>query len=220
MKILFVSATLLELRPLMDVAVPDGDNKFSITSQSGDTLEVLITGVGLVSMATNLSLHLAKNNYDLVLNVGVAGAFNRQFPLGSLWQVSRDYLADLGVEMGQKFISMNQLGLSSESDILLFPRMEKHSDLLKDLPMAIGVSKNTGSGRVSTIAYMQRQYKAEVESMEGAAFFYVCSKFECQFAQLRAISNYVGERDKRKWDLKGSVTVLNEFLLKSFIENS
>jgi futalosine hydrolase len=38
------------------------------------------------------------------------------------------------------------------------------------------------------------------------------------FAQLRAISNYVGERDKNKWMLAGAITNLNN-AVKTVIES-
>ncbi|MFH2094129.1 MAG: hypothetical protein ABIJ16_00410, partial [Bacteroidota bacterium] len=38
-----------------------------------------------------------------------------------------------------------------------------------------------------------------VESMEGAAFFYVCLLEGVDFCQIRAISNYTGIHDKKQW---------------------
>jgi futalosine hydrolase len=34
------------------------------------------------------------------------------------------------------------------------------------------------------------------------------------FIQLRAISNYIAERNKKKWDMKTSISNLNHALLK------
>ena len=45
--------------------------------------------------------------------------------------------------------------------------------------------------------------------MEGAAFHYVCLQENIPFVQLRAISNFVGERDKSKWLMKEAIENLN-----------
>ena len=39
----------------------------------------------------------------------------------------------------------------------------------------------------------------QIESMEGAAFFYVCQQKKQQCIQLRAISNYVEKRNRKSW---------------------
>jgi len=65
---------------------------------------------------------------------------------------------------------------------------------------------------------IRENFSPDVESMEGAAFHYVCLLEKINFLQLRAISNRVGERDKSKWKLKESIENLNKELL-NIIEN-
>jgi futalosine hydrolase len=54
--------------------------------------------------------------------------------------------------------------------------------------------------------------------MEGAALHYIGLKENIPFLQLRSISNYVGERDKEKWQLQEAIRnvnlVLQELLTK------
>jgi len=52
------------------------------------------------------------------------------------------------------------------------------------------------------------------ESMEGAALHYVCLMENVPFVQIRGISNYIGERNKQKWDMMNSIVNLNETLIK------
>jgi futalosine hydrolase len=42
-------------------------------------IDHLVTGVGMVATAIELSKKLSENNYDLVINAGIAGSFNRSF---------------------------------------------------------------------------------------------------------------------------------------------
>jgi futalosine hydrolase len=46
--------------------------------------------------------------------------------------------------------------------------------------------------------------------MEGAAFHYVCLTEKVPFLQLRAVSNYVGERNKKNWNIKLAIENLNK----------
>jgi futalosine hydrolase len=75
---------------------------------------------------------------------------------------------------------------------------------------------NTVSGSEPTIKLRSEKYNATVESMEGAAFHYVCLQEGVAFAQVRAISNYVMPRDKSQWQMKDAIFNLNNWLI-SFI---
>ncbi len=52
---------------------------------------------------------------------------------------------------------------------------------------------------------VRQKYNAHLETMEGAAFHYVCLQKEIPFLQIRGISNYVGERDKSKWKMEEAI---------------
>ena len=45
--------------------------------------------------------------------------------------------------------------------------------------------------------------------MEGAALHYVCLHEKIPFLQLRTVSNYVGERNKTKWNIADAFENLN-----------
>ena len=53
--------------------------------------------------------------------------------------------------------------------------------------------------------------------MEGAALHYVCLMENIPFLQLRAVSNFVGERNKANWEIGEAIHHLNE-KLKSIIQ--
>jgi futalosine hydrolase len=58
--------------------------------------------------------------------------------------------------------------------------------------------------------------------MEGAALHYVGGITNTPFIQIRAVSNYVGERNKAKWKLKESIEQLEAYVLTylATLENS
>ena len=77
-----------------------------------------------------------------------------------------------------------------------------------------GATINCISSTVEEVERMKKKYHPIVESMEGAAMHYACLMEEIPFIQLRAISNYVGERDKSKWKMREAIELLNDRLMK------
>jgi futalosine hydrolase len=50
--------------------------------------------------------------------------------------------------------------------------------------------------------------------MEGAAVHYVCVREKIPFVQIRSISNYIGDRNKKNWKIKEAVGTLNTELIR------
>ena len=63
---------------------------------------------------------------------------------------------------------------------------------------------------------VRNKYSPELESMEGAAFHYTCIRSGKKFAQLRTVSNYVGDRNKENWNIDLAITNLNIELIKLY----
>jgi futalosine hydrolase len=73
-----------------------------------------------------------------------------------------------------------------------------------------GITVNTVHGDEDSIDKISTAFKAEVETMEGAAFFYACRMMDVPCIQLRAISNYVERRNKAAWKLGLAINQLAE----------
>lgn len=212
MNILLVAATKFEIQPAIDYL------EAHPLEASTSVPQILITGVGAVATTFHLTKYLAASKPDLIIQAGVGGSFRREIARGSVFCVAQEIFGDMGVMESGDFRDVFDLGLTKEND---FPFSAKrlrnpHTDLVKDLqiPLAtsIGVAEVTTSReRIETIL---KKYNPDIESMEGAAFHYVCLQENIRFIQLRAISNYVGERDKEKWELKGAIINLHEQLIQ------
>jgi futalosine hydrolase len=87
------------------------------------------------------------------------------------------------------------------------------------LPLVKAVTISEISTRPERIQQLQQKYQPVVESMEGAAFHYIAITEKIPYIQLRAVSNFVGERDKTKWKMKEAIGILNEKLLQIITEN-
>ena len=177
---------------------------------------LLITGVGMMVTTYALTKHLQAHKYDLVLQVGVGGSFDTSVPLGSLLFVTSERYGDLGAEDHDNYIDIFDLGLLQDDTYphanraLVNPLLPTLA--LTDLPKAAALTVNSVSGSEATIA-RRRQYGCTVESMEGAAFHYICLMEGVPFAQVRSISNYVTPRDKSQWKMKEAIINLNNWLI-------
>ncbi len=58
-------------------------------------IEVLVTGVGMLSACFSLANHLAKNEYDFAIQAGISGAFDFTIPLGKVLKVKDEQFGEL-----------------------------------------------------------------------------------------------------------------------------
>jgi futalosine hydrolase len=84
---------------------------------------------------------------------------------------------------------------------------------LLHLPTKKSVTVNTITTEKNKIELFNGRYKAVLESMEGASLHFIGRDLTIPFMQIRAVSNYVGERDKSKWKMQEAIYNLNETLL-------
>jgi futalosine hydrolase len=215
MRILIVAATQGEVQPLMDALgmqrLDEGENLFVPRHISVANCSVLITGAGMVPTAFALGKHLPHNVYNLVINLGVAGSFDRNIKLGDVLEVTKDTFAELGAEDDTRFISIETLGLGAS----IFNPTGSLSHFTKSVnpPKATAITVNTVHGNEATIATAAARFNPQLESMEGAAFFYACHELKVPCVQIRAVSNYVEKRNRDNWEIGLAVKNLNTFAL-------
>ena len=211
--ILIVSATLLELKPIL------GEGDFSEGKCYSKVfkdinIDLLITGVGITAMSYHLTKQLQTKSYNFIISIGIAGSYNTSLTLGEVVMVSSEKFADLGLQQASKFEDLFRMGLMENNQIPFTKGKLKNYTLVNNntLMALPQVSSNTIHTLRSPI-HPEIQSGAEIENMEGAAFFYVCMMEKQAFVQIRAISNYVGETDKRKWNIPLAVERLNTCLV-------
>lgn len=216
MRILLVAATALEVAPLVATLHPldGGSAHLRRFTRAGHDVHLLTTGVGLMNTAAWCSGLLARERYDLAVNLGVCGSFRPELPPGTVVHVTSDMVADLGAEDGECFLSLEQLGLLGPDD---FPYSGGHLvnaappavTVLRGLPEARGVTVNRVHGHERSIRDVVARVDPDVESMEGAAFMYCCLLHAVPFAQVRAVSNVVERRNRAAWKLGDAIQALN-----------
>lgn len=217
MKTLLVAATNAEIEPF----VLDWQ-KYSDESQL--SVEVLVTGVGMTRTALHLGAKLTETpDFDLILNAGIAGSFDRGIPLGTVVNISEDNMVELGAETEAGFIDLEELGFGKStfhaSKLEELPKNLKHHSCIGDLKICKAFTVNKVHGRSSSIQNIMQQFpQVQVESMEGAAVLLAASHFGIPCVQIRAISNYVEPRNRDNWQIPLAVRNLNSWLLQFFKE--
>lgn len=198
MKILVVGATSLEL-----------DFMNEIQSSGNNQVIKKVLGVGQVPTTYFLLNQIESQIPDLIIQIGIAGTFLTDNPLGEVFAVESEHMADLGVEENSSFQSIFDLKLMDANNFPFTNRqlINPHRHLFQkaNLKKVSAITVNEISTSRERISYYQKQYNPTLESMEGAAFHYCCIMKNIPFIQIRGASNYIGERDKSKWRIEASL---------------
>lgn len=220
MRLLLVAATEAEIAPLTKEMRWYQDIQPNLKSYeiAGKTVDVLITGVGMTATAAWVAKALAAEKYAGALNVGICGSFDHTIASGSVVRVSEDCVAQLGAEDGDAFISVFDLGLADKDSApyaqgkLRCMQTEIFSTL-NNLQAVRGISVNRVHGNDATIAAVVQRLNPQIESMEGAGFYFACAIFNVASLQVRAVSNYVERRNRENWKIGDAVKNLNDAIL-------
>jgi futalosine hydrolase len=220
-KILISVATKTEILPFVRKFDEnfDSNNNFSIKFKNV-FIDIHITGIGPVFTAFNLTEILNKNKYDLAINTGICGSFNSEIKLTQAVNVVSDEFADLGISSKNNFQTLFETGFLAEN---LFPFengklfADKYFSDKINIQKVSGITVSNVSGVKNQINFRKNKFNADIESMEGAAFFYICKNKNTKCIQIRTVSNYVEERNIKNWKLKESILNLSETLYQIII---
>ena len=181
---------------------------------------LLVTGVGPV----NAALHLGKllgSALSLrgVLNIGIGGSFDPDlYPLRSAALVNREIWPEFGLKTDDA-VHPGALGypLGSVNGERVWDRIEFDSrenikmlglHPIDDLPDACSLTVSGATGTLEQAGHLRSLYNAGLENMEGFALAWACLAAGLPFVELRTVSNIVGCREKRYWDIKGGLQAL------------
>ena len=213
MRIVVTAATVDEWMPCflgIDTLYTSGSQRLKVTFHQG--------GVGLLASAVSLTRLVFEEKPDLIVQVGMAGCFDSRLTLGKVVAVREEILGDMGVQEDGKWKDIFDLKLEKST----YPPYEKRRlpnhniekfNLLK-LPDVTAITVNEVTTNEERIQSLMKKYDPVLETMEGAALHFVCREMNIPFLQIRAVSNYIGERNKEKWKMKEAIDNLNQTILK------
>jgi futalosine hydrolase len=170
-------------------------------------VQVLITGVGPVEAATRLASAMAHARFDLIVNAGIAGAFDGVANVGDGVVVATERL-ELDLETGE--------ALSLPDGAHASDRAASDARIVAELAARgfrslCGVTVTRVTVTEATAARL-RASGAEVESMEGFAVLRAAAIAGVRAVEIRGISNIVGDRSRSRWNFDAGTAGLANVL--------
>lgn len=165
---------------------------------------VISGGIGPAASAAATSAALATGDYDLVLCAGIAGGF-APLAIGDLAVASTIAFADLGADSPDGFAPIpsapDRYEVAPRLSVELADRTGGH------LGTILTVATVTGTAARAD-ALLGRYPDAVAEAMEGAGVAAAAVRHGVPFAEVRAVSNAVGPRDRAAWRIPEALTAL------------
>ena len=225
--VLVVAATAFELAPLTarlsDAQSYDtGWTEATRGRLAGLAVVTQALGVGKARTAAGLAWSVRAHRPAAILQVGVGGAYLGSFlSIGLAMLADADLELDLGVAGADGWADFEALKVpllpprpgepvapepaSPDRAVATDARWTGLLASASGLPRGRFATLDAVTADVERGAAMQRRFDVSIESMEGAAAAAVAERLGVPFAELRAVSNVVGERDRARWDLRGAV---------------
>jgi len=176
----------------------------------GEGFVYLETGLGKVNAALALAAWAAKNPVEKALLFGIAGAYPG-LSLGEAVLVGEEVEADLGLREGLEPLGFPALELGERRFYNRFPLDPPLTEGLAQrlgLRVVVGLTRDLVSETPEEALALAGRWGASLESMEGAAFARACLALGVRGAELRAISNPAGVRDRARWRTEEALSAL------------
>lgn len=172
-------------------------------------------GVGKTEAAMRLTAALTTDKPDLVVSIGIAGAYpGGGLEVGDVCVVNEEQLADEGVITPDGFVTIDDLRLGDAGPFHAHVGLSRKLAEFLAVREVNGATVSTCSGTDIRSDQLYRRTHAAIETMEGAVVGRVCEELRIPWVQLRAISNLTGDRDVAKWNVDGALEALHHALRK------
>ncbi|MGA8473999.1 MAG: futalosine hydrolase [Candidatus Cybelea sp.] len=178
-----------------------------------DDVVTLVMGVGPVEASCALTAALCERRYRLVVNAGLAGAFDGTARVGDAVIVAEDMM-ELGLESGAplRLPSGERTFDTARSDASLVARLGG-----KEFLTVRGVTVSRVTSTEQTARRLAAKLGAQVESMEGFAALRAAERMGVPAIELRGISNRCGERASSGWNFDAGIAGLAR-ITRSLVE--
>lgn len=224
--VLVVAATGLELDAVLGAKVQARQGEVFEAEAHGRPVLALITGVGLVNAALALGRAFARHETAGVVNFGVAGSFDlAAHPLCAVRLIERETWPEYGLlASGAVAADAPGLGFALARDAggEIFEELGWDAPAeLRRMGLAPAIeAAGWGTAHSLTVSGVTAdaeragrlvgRFGAGLENMEGFALAYAARLAGTAFAELRSVSNAVGSRPPKGWDLPGALAALAE----------
>jgi futalosine hydrolase len=164
----------------------------------------LATGVGPVEASCALAAALQRHSYELVVNAGLAGAFDGAAAIGEGVVVADDAIelrlengTPLALPRGERVVE------KAHSDPALVDRL-----CGQGFAAVHGITVSRVTSTDETARRLANELGAQVESMEGFAALRAAQRSGVPAIELRGISNRCGARESSGWNFAAGMAGL------------
>ncbi|WP_239676589.1 futalosine hydrolase [Natronosporangium hydrolyticum] len=182
------------------------------TDATSVTVEAVGVGPAAAAAGTARLLALAEaagHPYRTVISAGIAGGFAGHAGPGELVIAARSSQADLGAESPEGWLPLDELGWGSATVAADPQLLAELSDRLPEAVIGDVLTLATVTGTAARAAALVEAHpRAAAEAMEGYGVACAAATAGAAFAELRAISNLVGPRDRGAWRIKEALAAL------------
>ena len=183
---------------------------FSVDTAAGE-LHVFDSGPGPVAAAISTAMLLAHGAaHDLIVSAGIAGGFRGRADIGDVVLADQVIAADQGALTDEGFSTLRDLGLPGDGGYAvgnLDHRARLASGSYRLLAGDI-LTLSCMTGTDARAAELAARYpRAVAEAMEGYGVIEAIRRDDARtgrdipFAEIRAISNIIGRRDRSTWNI-------------------
>ncbi|MCF8045815.1 MAG: futalosine hydrolase [Desulfarculaceae bacterium] len=212
------AADLLELSTVKQGRGSDRDAPVRVSINS-IPFYLGITGIGSVNTASRLTRFIERIDPGLIIQTGIAGTFRESgLDIGDVAVADREVYIHTGVENPASPYPLDPLPFPLVQDQKETCRGVFHPDLnFSETAQKSAENALAGAGvkvkkglfiTVSTITasreterLLYKLFTPLAESMEGAAAAQTANLYGIPFVEIRAVSNFVGIRDKSRWNI-------------------
>ena len=182
---------------------------------------VVVSGIGPVNAALAAQEAILESRPNLVLSVGIAGAYpSSGLSIGDVCVSSEMVFAGLGAMDGTRFLNLETMGFPllerDDEHVYNTIQADSHASAFASVTAAklgpiLTVETVTGSLEMAT-DLEARVPGALAEGMEGAGVALAAARSGVGCLEIRAISNMVGPRDRSGWRIPLALEALTHAL--------
>ncbi|MCK5287214.1 MAG: futalosine hydrolase [Thermodesulfovibrionia bacterium] len=201
---------------------------------SDSNVIVMHTGIGKVNAAHAATVLIEHFPLRRIINAGVGGAYPQSgLHIGDIAIATKEINGDEGavtsggwkgiketgiplVQIGKKKY-FNEFPLDNtffKRAFKSFKRITHYLSRITRVKSGAFVTVSTSTGTHTRAVELEKRFKAICENMEGAAIAQICTLYNIPMFEIRGVSNIVGVRDKRKWNLPRASDNCQEAVLK------
>jgi futalosine hydrolase len=169
----------------------------------------VVSGIGPAAAAAATATALASGGYELVLSLGVCGAFRGTASLGDAVVATELVAADLGADSPGGFLGTAELGWKDDTvpvDVALRDRL---LSLVGEAVAGPVLTVSTVTGTRARADVLAQKHGPVAEAMEGWGVLVAAQLHGLPVGEVRTVSNVVEDRDTATWDFPAALGALS-----------